>query len=136
MEPKEIFGLVADVVGILGALFALFAWLQTRFLRQRILEEEKRQNKKVRVLLQYGGATIELPVELRRSEATRPEILGRIGMIPMVDKGRRFSLSYLHSAAFLGQINQIASSSEDALLTIPCNEEEFNQFDLSIFNAR
>lgn len=133
MEWKEIFGLVADAIGIFGAFFALRAWLLTRSLRQGALKEEERQNRKVRVILQHGAGSIELPVELRRFEATRAEILGILGMIPMVQKGQRFSLSYLGRAEFLHQINQIASGTGDGLLTIPCTAEEFAQFDMDVF---
>jgi len=45
----------ADIIGILGAIFSLFAWLQTRNLRQELDKEKARQNKKVTVVLQNGG---------------------------------------------------------------------------------
>ncbi len=70
-------------------------------------------------------------MELRRAELTRAEILGRLGMIPMKTKGSRFSLSYLNKPEFLAQINQIMDGSGDAVLTIPCTQEEFEQFDLT-----
>jgi hypothetical protein len=70
-----------------------------------------------------------LPIELRRAELTRAEILGRIGMIPMKEKGKRFSLEYLNTSKFLRRINEIIEGHGDSDLVIPCTEEELNQFD-------
>lgn len=52
-------------------------------------------------------------------------------MIPMEEKGKRFSISYLNSPEFLKQISIIVEGDGDSLLTIPCDENEFHQFDLS-----
>ncbi len=121
----------ADIVSIVGAFFALFAWLQARRVRQELAKEQQRQNRKVTVILQNGADRLELPIELRRGELTRAEVLGRIGMIPMKVKGARFSLAYLNTPEFLRQINQVAEGTSDAVLTIPCKLDEFEQFDLS-----
>lgn len=121
----EWLGFTADIIGIFGALFALLAWLQSRRIKQQLEQEQRRQNRKVTIVLQHGGESLELPVELRRAEMTRGEILGRIGMIR---SGQRFELSYLNNPDFLRQINQIIEGTGDALLTIPCTKEELEQF--------
>lgn len=129
----EWISLIADIVGILGAVFALFAWQQARQLREYLKQEQTRQNQMAQVELRYGDKTYPLPVlQLRRSELTRAEILGRIGMIPMKKKGQRFEIRYTNTAEFLKQINQILDGKGDGVLTIPCTEEEINQFDLRI----
>jgi len=120
----------ADIVGILGAFFALFAWLQARQVRKAITFEQQRQNRKITVVLQHGADRLELPVELRRAELTRAEVLGRIGMLPMKTPGARFSLGYLNNPDFFRQISAIMVGTDDATLTIPCKQEEFEQFDL------
>ena len=91
------------------------------------------QNEKIAVVLCYGSERIELPVELRRAEFARAEILGRVGMIPMKEKGKRFTISYFSTTDFLRAINTVADSETEGggILSIPCNEEEFSQFDLS-----
>lgn len=89
----EWFSLIADIIGIAGALFALFAWQQARQIRKEQKQEATRQSKVVKVTLQYGKEKSELPVQLRRAELFRAEILGRIGMIPM--KKRRAVCHYL-----------------------------------------
>lgn len=131
MNLFTVLGSLADLIGILGALFALLAWLQSRQLRQEMQRETQRQNRKVMVIIRNGAQRLELPIELRRAELTRAEVLGRIGMIPMRNKGQRFSLNYLSTPEFLQQINQIAEGTGNAVLEIPCREDEFAQFDLA-----
>jgi hypothetical protein len=94
--------------------------------------EQKRQEQSVTVILQNGARQrLELSVELCRAELTRAEILGRIAMIPMRVKGQRFSLEYLSTPDFLRQINQVLASDSNSILTISCNESEYDQFDLN-----
>ncbi len=123
--------LVSNLIGILGAIFSLFAWIKARQIQQEIECEKKRQNKKIFVTLQNDAEQLELPVELLRSELTRSEVLGRIGMIPMREKGKRFSIGYVNTPEFLRQINQILARDGDAVLTIPCDPEELEQFAVS-----
>jgi hypothetical protein len=129
----EWISLFADVIGILGAIFAFFAWIQARTVRKELERERARQNRTVTVVLQHGADKLPLPIELRRAELTRAEVLGRLGMIPMKQKGQRFALSYVGTAKFLEQINRIAANVGDEELIIPCTREEFEQFDLSHF---
>lgn len=94
---------------------------------------KERQEQKISVKLQNGARQLlDLPIELCRAELTRAEILGRIGMIPMAEKGKRFTLSYLSTPDFLRQIHQVVEGNGDDVLTIPCNEEEFKQFNLDV----
>lgn len=130
MTWDEWIGIVADIIGVFGAGFALFAWRKAYQIRQDLEQEKSRQARKVTVVLQYGADKVELPVELRRAELTRAEILGRIGMIPMKTKGQRFSLSYLNTPEFLRQLNQTIVGDGDVILTIPCERHELEQFDV------
>jgi hypothetical protein len=130
VDTPTIIGLVADGIGILGAVFALYAAVQAHLIRQEQQQEHQRQNEKVEVKLNHGGEELNLPIELRRADVTRAEVLGRIGMIPMKQKGQRFSLKYLSKPDFLKQINQIAAGKGENVLTISCNKEELEQFDL------
>jgi hypothetical protein len=125
----EQISLIADIVGILGAVFALLAWVQAGQINKKIEQEQRRQNKRINVILRNGMQPLELPIELRRAELTRAEILGRIGMIPMKEKGKRFSLGYLNTPEFLRRINELTEGHRDSVLEIPCTEEELNQFD-------
>ena len=126
----EWLGYIADVIGVFGAVFALGAWLQTRKIFQEQKLEAQRQEKLISVELVHGGQSEKLPVKLRRIEFTRSEILGRLGMLPMKEKGQRFSLAYLSTDKFLRRLNEIAESPDETILEIPCTKEELEQFTL------
>lgn len=126
----QVISAFADIIGILGGVFALFAWLQSRQVSKDIEAEKQRKDKKIRVVLSYGANEVELPVEMRRGEFTRAEILGRLGMIPMKAKSSRFGLTYLNTPEFLRRVNEIADGDNATTLSIPCKKEEFDQFDL------
>jgi len=125
--------LIADVIGILGAVFALLAWRQAWQIREDQQREQIRQNQVVQVKLQYGKQSHDLPLlRLRRGELARAEVLGHIGISPMKKKGQRFEIRYTNTAEFVQQINQILDGASDGILTIPCTQQEFDQFDLQI----
>lgn len=124
----EWFGLAASLISIVTAIFAIAGWWQGRKLRQELAREKERQNQEITVKLQHGAHTYELPVKIRRAEFERAEILGRLGMIPMMEKGKRYSITYLNLADFLRQINIIRQGQVRMLLTIPCEQEEYEQF--------
>ena len=125
----EIFYIAAGIMSILGGFFALMAWVQARSLKKEYGRDQDRQNKKIKVVLQLGDRSLELPGEFRRADLTRAEILGRIGMIPRKTK-EKFSVRYFNTPEFFSQINQIMTSDGDAILTISCTEDEFQQFDV------
>lgn len=135
---KELLGLFSDFAGTIGAIFAFFAWLNAMRMRIEMKHERERLNEKISLMLQLrsidpfrnDNATIELPISLRRAELTRAELLGRIGMIPMREKGRRFSLEYLGTPEFLARVDELQRGDED-ILVIPCSADELDQFNLS-----
>lgn len=126
----EAISVIGSLASIGGAVFALMAWAKARRIQEELALEKKRLNKNITVTLQYGSKQIKLPMDFRRADLTRAEVLGRLGMIPMKDKGKRFSINYLSSPEFLKQIDMIVEGDGESLLTIPCNETEFHQFDL------
>lgn len=84
---------------------------------------------------QYGGQAYELPVDIRRTELTRSELLGRLGMVPVKkdEKGneqKRFSISYLNSKEFFERLSQLVLGTGSDALVIPCKKEEYEQFDI------
>ena len=126
----EILSIIANVIGIGGAVFALLAWWQTRRLRAEQTAERTRQNSKIAVELRCGERRILLPGTVRRAEFTRSEILGRIRMLPMKEKGKRFELRYVNSVEFVEQIHEVAQGNHQRVLTINCDEQELAQFAL------
>ncbi len=75
-----------------------------------------------------GGREETLPLEMRRRDVTRPEILGRLGMLPMRQKGR-FAIRSLSRPEFIRSLNRVADG-KTSVLVIPVTEEELEQFDL------
>jgi hypothetical protein len=125
----------SDIIGVLGGVFAFLAWLQTLRLRKFQVAEQRRLNSTIRIVLQHEDKKYELPFPLRRSEFTRAELLGRLGMIPIKNDGsgqeqKRFLIAYLNSREFFERMNRIFQGEGDDLLVVPCEWKEFNQFDL------
>lgn len=131
--------LLADLIGVIGATFAAFAWYQAKRLREETNANQAFLNQRISVVMKLdedgGPRQIELPVQLRRYELTRAELLGRLGMLPMKDKGRRFSLDHLATPAFLENLDRVHSSEADNVLLIPCSPDEIRQFDLPAAQA-
>lgn len=123
-------GVFGTIVGVIGTFFALMAWHKSREV-EKILEKEKvRLNEKVKVILTNGKEKLELP-EFRRQEFTRNEIQGRLGTIPMKNKGERYSIEYTNKPEYYEQIYRIIEGSSETGATffeIKCTDEELAQF--------
>jgi hypothetical protein len=126
------FGFFADVLSVIGAFYAFFAWLQAKANSKQITREQQRMNSRIKVILveNVSKRQIVLPVPPRRLELTRAELLGRIGMIPRKNKSEFFVLSYLNSSSFFQELNRIQASDQEEDLVIPCNSQEIDQFDV------
>ena len=126
------FSFFADVLSVVGSVFAFFAWLQAKINSKQMTKEKERLNQQIKVILWLAESQrqIVLPVHLRRHELTRAELLGRIGMIPRKNKGNFFALSYCHSPSFFKELNRIQSSDKEENLVIHCSIEEMEQFDV------
>ena len=133
MDWLKILSVSADILGIigfLGTIFALLAWLQSRSHYKEYQAERKRQNKEITIRLEHGPEFHEMPVKLRRAEFTRAEILGRLGMIPTKEPTARFSIDSINTYEFLRRVNEIIDGDINTVLSISCTEEEFNQFNI------
>ncbi|MBL8133259.1 MAG: hypothetical protein JNL42_15465 [Anaerolineae bacterium] len=129
----EAIGFIADGIGIAGAIFALFAWLQARRLRSEQRTRDRRDNEMVTIVLKHkdDGSTYTLPGTLRRKELTRAEVLGRIGMVPRVGGEQdRYKLPYLNAGEFLQSIDRVVDGAGDALLIVTVDAAEWDRFKL------
>ncbi len=126
------FGFIADVLSVIGTVFAGFGWWQAKINSKQMTKEKERMNRQIMVILRLAEShrQIILPVHLRRHELTRAELLGRIGMIPRKNKGNFFALSYCHSPSFFKELNRIQTSDKEEDLVIHCSIEEMEQFDV------
>lgn len=108
----------------------------------RILEAQENRNNKqekeafirnqqpiaVFLLDKASHERFRLPLELLRGEFNRGEVLARIGMLSMKNKGDRFAFEYTGNSEFFSKINQIMANDECNELEIPCSREEIEQF--------
>lgn len=130
----EVLSIIGSVASICAFIWAFLAWMKSRKIENTMALEKIRANQKIAVKLFNGGKKHELPVELCRDDLTRAELLGRLGMLPMKEKGKRFSIAYLNTPEFLHSISNIRigkAEGDDDFLTIPCDPNEFDQFALS-----
>jgi hypothetical protein len=131
MNVLEFIGTLSDMFGVAGAIFALLAWLKIKRTADDLERERQRlgQHVNVSLVLEHEGKTRTLPVGLRRSELTRAELLGRLGMMPMATPGQRFALSFLNTPEFLGRLEEAQTSTGKYTFVIPCKDAaEFEQF--------
>ena len=126
----EIIGTIADMAGVIGAIAAIFAWLAARRTCDELLAERLRLQRPiiVELVLESEDDRRVLDIGLRRAELTRAELLGRLGMLPMREAGKRFSLAYLAKRDFLAQLSRAQDDHGAASIRIPCTAAEFEQF--------
>jgi hypothetical protein len=128
--------ILADVIGIASAVFAIAAWINTLRIKNLQKHEIERLNQMIRLrLVNLAGkkaTIIDLKGEMRREEMSRSEILGWIGMLPMIKakERERYKIAYTSTEEFFTRMNQIQAGHGDMLFEIPCTEEELNQFDV------
>ncbi len=110
------------------------------FLFELLIEKPKARQAaaKIYIVLKENGSSQEVmfPVPLRRSEFSRQEVLGILGMIPMKEvpgskgKQERYKIKYVSDPEFLSDVNKIAAGDGDDTIRIRCTEEEMQQFDI------
>ncbi|MBM3162575.1 MAG: hypothetical protein FJZ79_04515 [Chlorobi bacterium] len=127
------FSFIADVLSVLGALFAFSGWLLLKINNINNKKEIERLNESILIILRNNadGREIITPFKLRRKDMTRSEILGVIGMIPLKDhlKNQRFShIEYLQTSDFWRDVEKVKESNVEEKIIIPCSQFEFDQF--------
>ncbi len=127
-EEKEKF---IDAFDILS--FGLLILALTDLSRQR--QESNRMNKVVRVVLgtKDGKKSHTVPVELRRSQLTRAEVLGLLGLIPLTPSAKKrqngkFEIESTSKNEFFLELKKVFDGKEDAVLYVICTEKETKQF--------
>lgn len=134
-EIMEYFGNVANIAAVIGIIYGLYQYLTNQ---RKFKEEEIRKNTPITIrLVEKGGARkITLPNKVRRGDLTRAEVLGRLGMIPMLpdldnpkNKQQRFEIKKNATEEFIRDIDHLNVSSKGDTLMINCETLEMNQFD-------
>jgi hypothetical protein len=116
----------SSLAGLAGSVASVAVWAKLKLDEKKALEE-------VKVLLKLagtdGGIEVNLPLNIIRKDVSRAEILGRMGMIPMKEKGKRFALKGLFSPDFIKQVNAVARGESNQII-IPATKAELEQFDI------
>jgi len=113
----------ANLAGALGALVSTTLFV-------KIYLDRRAQSAPIAVfLISEEDDEVELPLHLTRRDVSRAEVLGRLGMLPMKQKGGRFALKALSQGQFLQDLNKVAAGQSDRLV-LPATREEIDQFDL------
>lgn len=128
---------LANIAAFVGILSALFSAINTYKIKRdlKTTREREAQSIKIRLRLQVDDENklLELPVQVRRGDLTRAELMGILGTLPISQELKvpqpRYQLSYLSTPAVLQQIEDLRESENDLVLTIPCSQAEFEQFD-------
>lgn len=119
----DILSLVVNVISVGAFVFSFLAWLRIRRAEDARTAERLRMRASITVTLTCGERERVLPLYLRRAE-----LLGRIGMVPMREAGRRFSLAWLATPMFLAALDEAQQGKGSYVLRIPCSPEEIDQF--------
>lgn len=123
-------GLIGTIIGIIGTIFGWKAWQKSKEVENLIEREKARLNEKIKMILKQGENEYILPT-LRRQDVMRSEIQGRLGVIPMKIKGKRYAIEFTNSSEFYRQIDLVSEGSNElgnSSLIIDCTAEEFAQF--------
>ena len=143
MTTFEYIGVLADTIAVIGIPVATVKlFMAHKEYRENVKnqeKEEKRKNEEMQIVLQEknGKRSIYLPNKIRRGELSRAEILGRLGMIPMLPdpenpkiKHPRFEIRRNATQQFIHDIDVLHVASTGNLLTINCETNEVEQFNL------
>lgn len=128
----EEIGIIADILGIIAAVIAIWTLCNTYKILKENRAEKERLNQKVKIILKDydSNNSIQLQGKISKSEILRYEVLGRIGMLPMKVPKTRYEIRYIHSNEFFDQLNDVKKSHDKDKIIIPCSKEELDQFDV------
>jgi len=115
---------VANLLGVVSVAVSSAIFIKMKL-------DERKQNKivSIKLVLVDGSYEVGLPLRMLRKDVARAEILGRMGMIPMKEKGKRFSIKSLFTQEFMEEIMSVQLGKADTI-KIPCTREEIEQFDI------
>lgn len=127
MDAENI-GLADALTGLATLVVAALGWLSARRSQREAEANETKARRPVRFVLVAGETRRELPLHLRARECARAEVLGRLGMLPVAENGKRFSLVAISRGDFLEDLNEVQDGFKDEVI-IQGTEAEIAQFD-------
>lgn len=120
-----------DVLDKIGIATGIISLLVSISIRVYLWRKDKRDNDLIHIRLQADESTqlVTLHGQIRRKNLTRAEVLGLLGMLPMCDEGKRYSLAALSHKVFFDELEDAQINSGVQEVVIPCSREELEQFD-------
>lgn len=128
----------ANLAELIGFVILVITLFNTYVLRS----EQRKGNQVVRIRLEVKenpASVYQLPGTIRLKDFSRAEVMGRLGMIRIKDAEQKFfKLGYVQKDPnFLTEIERIQSGKQsnqekiagEFQLVIPCNQEEYDQFE-------
>ena len=115
---------VSNILGVVSVAVSTAVYVKMKL-------DERKSNQKVdiKLVLQDGSYEVSIPLPMLRKDISRAEVLGRLGMLPLVDKKQRFfSVAYMANPALIENIIDCQLGKSD-VITIICTREEIEQFD-------
>ncbi len=134
----------ANIVAVIGIPISAYQIItgrkELKNNRKKRDKEERRKNQEIKVFLKEKDSLrkICLPNVIRRGELTRAEVLGRLGMIPILKPKEatrkdqpRFEIRQLVTKESISSIDALYVASEETELFINCIAGEMDQFDIA-----
>lgn len=120
-----------DVLDKIGIATGIIALLVSVSIRVYLWRKEQRDNDLIHIRLQVAESDVLIALhgQIRRKNLTRAEVLGLLGMLPMRDEGKRYSLSKLSHPVFFAELEDAQVNGAVLDVTIPCSLMELRQFD-------
>ncbi len=125
-------GVVGTIIGLIGTVFAWFAWRKSKEVENFLEKEKARLNEKIKIILKQGDNEYILP-DLRRQDVARNEIQGRLRIA--LRNTDFYKIAYLNDEKYFNQIDEIVEGSSElgnSSLIINCTKEEFAQFNFDL----
>ena len=120
-EFIKIFGLIADSIGIGGAVLSLLIWL-------RLKREEKFNEQQIKILLTMPSESFKLPYEIERKHLTSSDLQGLLVILPR--NTVQYQLSFLNTPDFFVKLKAAQNDKDTTSIKIICYKNEVAQFDL------
>lgn len=122
----KILEFISVIAAVVGAVYSF--WIKM-YLRRK----EKHDNALIDLKLRCDEAnvTIILQGQIRRKNLTRAEVQGLLGILPMLEKGKRYELQDLNRKSFFDQLEDVQVNYSATQLVVKCTLDELKQFDLA-----
>lgn len=122
-----------DILDKATIIIAIFSLLVSFSIRLYLRRKEKHDNALIDLKLRCDEAnvTIILQGQIRRKNLTRAEVQGLLGILPMLEKGKRYELQDLNRKGFFDQLEDVQVNYSATQLVVKCTLDELKQFDLA-----